>query len=125
MTSTPPKLRNTPEDDGTLLDHSLILYGSNMGDSNQHQHYDCPHILIGGASGQLKGGRHLEYPTRTISTGNLLLSVLDMYGIHLERIGTPERGGSTGRLTDLYSSQAWRAYVQTRTAALPNADAES
>ncbi len=77
MTSTPPKLRNTPEGDGTLLDHSLILYGSNMGDSNQHQHYDCPHILIGGASGQLKGGRHLEYPTRTISTGNLLLSQVD------------------------------------------------
>src|SRR5690606_40154986 len=49
------KLRNIPEGDGTLLDHSLILYGSNMGNSNQHLHYDVPHVLIGGASGRLKG----------------------------------------------------------------------
>ncbi len=55
------RLRNTPEGDGTLLDHSLILYGTNMGDSNQHLHYDVPHILVGGASGQLKGDRHLVH----------------------------------------------------------------
>jgi hypothetical protein len=90
------KLRNTPDGDGTLLDHSLILYGTNMGNSNQHLHYDVPHILTGGASGQLKGGRHLAYPSKTVPTGNMLLSVLDMYGIHQESIGD-----STGRLEKL------------------------
>lgn len=91
------KLQSTKEADGkTLLDHSLILYGTNMGDSNQHLHYDVPHILVGGASGQLKGGRHLAYPAKTYTTGNLLLSILDMYGIHKDSIGD-----STGRLTGL------------------------
>jgi hypothetical protein len=90
------KLRKTPDGDGTLLDHSLVLYGTNMGDSNQHLHYDVPHILAGGASGQLKGGRHIAFPTKTITTGNLLLSILDMYGIHQDKIGD-----STGRLPGL------------------------
>ena len=49
------KLRAIPDGDGTLLDHSLIMYGSNMGNSNQHMHYDVPHILVGGANGQLTG----------------------------------------------------------------------
>src|SRR5262249_9919342 len=87
------KLKSTPEGDGTLLDHSLILYGSNMGNSNQHQHYDAPHILAGGACGQLEGGRHLAYPSRTVPTGNLLLSILNMFGIEQENVGD-----STGRL---------------------------
>jgi hypothetical protein len=90
------KLKKTNDGDGTLLDHSLILYGTNMGDSNQHLHYDVPHILIGGASGQLEGGRHLAYPTKTITTGNLLLSILGMYGIHQDSIGD-----STGPLVGL------------------------
>jgi len=90
------KLRSTPDGDGTLLDHSLILYGSNMGDSNQHLHYDVPHVLIGGASGQLKGGRHLAFPTKTVTSGNLLLSILDMFGVAEERIGD-----STGKLVNL------------------------
>jgi hypothetical protein len=81
------KLKNTPDGDGSLLDHSLVLYGTNMGDSNQHLHYDVPHILAGGASGKLKGGRHLDFPTKTVTTGNLLLSILSMYGIHQESIG--------------------------------------
>ena len=79
-----------------MLDSSLILYGTNMGNSNQHQHYDVPHILIGGANGQLKGNRHLHYERKTVPTGNLLLSVLDLYGIHNEK-----QGDSTGRLTKL------------------------
>jgi hypothetical protein len=90
------KLKSTPDGDGTLLDHSLVLYGTNMGDSNQHLHYDVPHILAGGAAGQLKGGRHLNFPTKTITTGNLLLSVLSLYGIHQESIGD-----STGMLPGL------------------------
>ena len=90
------KLRSTKEGDSNLLDHSLVLYGTNMGDSNQHLHYDVPHILAGGASGQLKGGRHLPFPTKTVTTGNLLLSILDMYGIHQDSIGD-----SSGRLPGL------------------------
>ena len=90
------KLRGIKEGDGTLLDHSLTLYGTNMGNSNQHLHYDVPHILLGGASGQLKGGRHLAVPSKTVTTGNLLLSVLDFYGIHHDSIGD-----STGRMPNL------------------------
>jgi uncharacterized protein DUF1552 len=90
------KLRAVPEGDGTMLDHSLLLYGTNMGNSNQHQHYDVPHILVGGAGGQLAGNRHLHYDTKTVPTGNLLLRLLDMYGIHQE-----QQGDSTGRLEDL------------------------
>jgi hypothetical protein len=55
-----------------------------------------PHVLIGGAAGQLKGGRHLAFPTKTVTTGNLLLSILGMYGIHQESIGD-----STGPLVGL------------------------
>ena len=90
------KLKSIPEGDGTVLDQSLILYGTNMGNSNQHQHYDVPHILVGGANGRLKGGRHLAYERKTVTTGNLLLNVLDMYGIHQDK-----QGDSTGRLEKL------------------------
>jgi hypothetical protein len=90
------KLKATPDGDGTLLDHSLILYGTNMGNSNQHMHYDVPHVLVGGANGQLKGNRHLAYERKTVTTGNLLLSVLDLYGVHKEA-----QGDSTGRLAKL------------------------
>jgi len=86
------KLRNTPDGDGTLLDHSLVLYGTNMGDSNQHLHYDVPYILAGGASGQLKGGRHLSFPTKTVTTANLLLSVLNMFGVKQDSIGDDSTG---------------------------------
>jgi hypothetical protein len=90
------KLKATPDGDGTLLDHSLILYGTNMGNSNQHQHYDVPHILVGGANGKLKGNRTLGYERKTVTTGNMLLSVLDMFGINKDA-----QGDSTGRLPKL------------------------
>ncbi len=90
------KLKATPDGDGNLLDRSLILYGSNMGNSNQHQHYDVMHVLVGGANGQLKGNRHLTYDRKTTPTGNLLLSVLDMYGVKKDK-----QGDSTGRLAGL------------------------
>jgi hypothetical protein len=89
-------LAKTQDGDGTLLDHSLVLYGSNMGNSNQHVHYDVQHVLVGGLNGKLKGGRHLAYPTKTVPTGNLLLTLLDMYGIHEDKFGD-----STGRLENL------------------------
>jgi hypothetical protein len=90
------KLASIEEGDGTLLDHSLLLYGSNMGNPNQHLHYDVPHIIVGGKNGLMKGGRHLAYPTRTVPTGNLLLSLLDRFDIQYERFGD-----STGRLENL------------------------
>ena len=90
------KLRSIRDGDGTLLDHSLVLYGSNMGNSNQHLHYDVPHILIGGASGKLKGNRHLAFPSRTVPSSNLLLSISDFYGLHLDSFGD-----STGRIEHL------------------------
>jgi hypothetical protein len=90
------KLKEMPDGDGTMLDNSLILYGTNMGNSNQHQHYDVPHLLVGGAGGKLKGNRHIAYERKTETTGNLLLNILDMYGINKDK-----QGDSTGRLKDL------------------------
>jgi hypothetical protein len=90
------KLANTEDGDGTLLDHSLLLYGSNMGNPNQHLHYDVPHVILGGNSGRMKGGRHIAYPTKTISTGNLLLSLLDQFDIHQDSFGD-----STERLEEI------------------------
>lgn len=86
------KLKSTPDGDGTLLDHSMILYGSSMSNSNEHNHFPLPLLLIGGASGRLKGGRHLKFPERT-SMSNLLLAILDKSGIHMDKLGD-----STGML---------------------------
>jgi hypothetical protein len=90
------RLKATPDGDGSLLDHSLILYGSNMGNSNQHQHFDVGHTLVGGLHGKLKGGRFLNYPTRTATTGSVLLSILHMYGID-----SKSQGDSNGPLSKL------------------------
>jgi hypothetical protein len=87
------KLQEVKETEGTLLDQSLILYGSNMGNSNQHLHYDVPHVLVGGAGGKLKGDRHLAFASRTVPTGNLLLSILNLFDVHADSFGD-----STGRL---------------------------
>ena len=86
------KLKATPDGDGTLLDHSMILYGSSMSNSNEHNHFPLPLILLGGGSGHLKGGRHLKFPERT-PMSNMLLSVLDKSGIHMDKLGD-----STGML---------------------------
>ena len=89
-------LSKKQDGDGTLLDHSLVLYGSNMGNSNQHLHDDVPHVVIGGLNGKHKGGKHIAFPSKTVPTGNLLLSILDKFDIHMESIGD-----STGRLENL------------------------
>ena len=85
----------TPDGDGNLLDHSLILYGSGMSNSNVHNHSPLPVFVAGGAAGRMKGGRHLKYPEGT-PMANLLVSILDKAGI-------PEKsvGDSTGPLTEL------------------------
>jgi Protein of unknown function (DUF1552) len=90
------KLKDTPDGDGTLLDHTLILHGTNMGNSNQHQHYDVPHFLIGGLNGKLNGGRHIHFDRKTVTSGNLLLSILNKYGIEQDK-----QGDSTGLLEKL------------------------
>ena len=90
------KLNSIEEGEGTLLDNSVTLYGSNMGNSNQHLHYDVPMVLVGGAGGKLKGDKHLAFETKTVPTSNMLLSVLDMFGIESDSLGD-----STGRLPGL------------------------
>ena len=90
------KLKGIPDVNGTLLDNTLIMHGTNMGNSNQHQHYDVPHFLIGGRNLGLRGNRHLAYERKTVTTGNLLVSVLEMYGIKKET-----QGDSTGSLPKL------------------------
>jgi hypothetical protein len=86
------KLKSTPDGDGNLLDHSVVLYGSSMSNGNQHDHDPLPILVAGGASGQLKGDRHLAYPAHT-PMSNLMLSLLDKLGVHQESFGD-----STGTL---------------------------
>jgi Protein of unknown function (DUF1552) len=78
------RLKATADGDGNLLDHTLILWASNMGDSNLHSHKDVGHMLIGGASGGHKGGRHIRAAG---STANLLLTTLHLAGVEKDAIG--------------------------------------
>ncbi len=87
------KLKATPDGDGTLLDHSLVLYGSSLSDGNQHNFSPLPLVLAGTAAGQVKGGRHLQFPKDT-RMSNLLLAMLDKLGVRQESFGD-----STGMLT--------------------------
>jgi len=84
------KLQSTPDGDGTLLDHSMILYGSALSNGNAHDHHPLPVVLVGGGSGKIKGGRHIASNHAPMS--NLLLTMLDRVGINLETFGD-----STGR----------------------------
>ncbi|HEY3517147.1 MAG TPA: DUF1552 domain-containing protein [Gammaproteobacteria bacterium] len=77
------KLAQTPDGDGSLLDHSLFMYGSNMSNSDKHNNYPLPNILVGGANGQLKGGQQVELPEHTPLT-NLLLTVLNKAGLEMK-----------------------------------------
>jgi hypothetical protein len=86
------KMKATPDGDGSLLDHSMVLYGSAMSDGNKHNHDPLPVLLAGGASGQLKGGRHLRYAKHT-TMSNLLLAMLDKVGVPMQSFGD-----STGKL---------------------------
>jgi hypothetical protein len=86
------KLASTPDGDGTLLDHSMILYGSSMSNGNQHDHGPLPIVLLGGASGRLQGNRHLVAPAQT-PMSNLLLGMLDKLGVPQDSFGD-----STGKL---------------------------
>ena len=89
------KLRNTPDGDGSLLDHMIILYGAAISNSDRHTHGPLPTLLVGGGGGTLKGGRHLVYPEHTPLT-NLQLTLLNLLGVPTERIGD-----STGQFKEL------------------------
>ena len=77
------RLKATPEGDGTLLDHSLILYGSGMGDPNVHSHVELPIVVAGGGTGTVKGGRHIRYAEPT-PLANLHLTLLEKVGVRLD-----------------------------------------
>jgi hypothetical protein len=90
------KLKNTPEGNGSLLDHSLYLYGSGIGNPNVHDHTNLPIILAGGAAGGMKGNRHIRFKKPT-PLANLHLTLLDKVGVRLDSFAD-----STGKLTDLF-----------------------
>ncbi|HEU0124161.1 MAG TPA: DUF1552 domain-containing protein [Bryobacteraceae bacterium] len=89
------KLQATKDGDGSLLDHSMIMYGSSLSDGNRHEHLDLPTILAGGGNGRVHGGRHIRYKKGTPMT-NLFLSMLDVAGVQPEKIGD-----STGKIEHL------------------------
>jgi hypothetical protein len=90
------RLRDTPESDGSLLDHVLYLYGSGMGNPNLHDHTNLPIIVAGGAAGNMRGGRHRRYDKAT-PLANLHLTLLDKVGVHLESFAD-----SNGTAEDLF-----------------------
>jgi hypothetical protein len=89
------KMRDTPDGDGSLLDHAVLMYGTGMGDSDHHTPVNLPTVLAGGGCGTLAGGRHVQYAMDTPMM-NLGLTLLDKVGLELDRIAD-----STGRLADL------------------------
>ena len=88
------KLAKMPDGDGSMLEHSLFLYGSNMANSNAHNHYPLPTVLVGGWK-TVKGGQHIVPPERT-PLANVLLTLLDRLGIPQEKLGD-----STGELMEV------------------------
>jgi Protein of unknown function (DUF1552) len=91
------KLKATPDGDGSLLDHSMIVYGSGLSDGNRHTHVDLPVLLVG-RGGNLRLGSHIVYPQDTPMT-NLYLTLLDRMGVQAEKVG--DSTGQIEHLTDL------------------------
>jgi hypothetical protein len=89
------KLAAMPDGDGTMLDHSLFLYGSNMSNSNAHNHYPLPSAVFGGGRGKVKGGQHIKAEDHT-PLANLLLTILDRSGVPADSFGD-----STGKFSEL------------------------
>ncbi len=86
------KLRSTPDGDGSLLDHSMILYGAALSDANLHLYTDLPLLLVAGGVDGIKGGQHVKYPKRTPMT-NLLLTMLDKANVPVWRSWATARSG--------------------------------
>jgi len=89
------KLARMPDGDGTMLDHSLLLYGSNMSNSNLHNQYPLPTALVGRACGQVKGSQHINFAQRT-PLANVLLTMLQRTGVKIDKVGD-----STGAIADI------------------------
>ena len=89
------KLRATPDGDGSLLDHSIYMLGSGMGNPDVHDHSNLPIVLAGGGAGKLKGARHIKYEQQT-PLANLHLTLLDKVGVHLDSFVD-----STGKVAEL------------------------
>jgi hypothetical protein len=89
------KLRSTPDGDGSLLDHAILLYGSNMSDSNLHNADPLPALVFGHGYGRIKGGQHLKYPQDT-PHANLVFTLLERGGVPVEWLGN-----STGDLAEV------------------------
>jgi hypothetical protein len=87
------KLRATPDGDGSLLDHLMILYGAGISNSQRHAGDNLPILLLGGGTGTLKGGRHIVYKEKP-SMANLLVTIMDKMGYPVEKVG-----GSDGKLS--------------------------
>ena len=79
------KLAATSDGEGSLLDHSTLVYGAGMADSNSHAPFNIPVVLAGGGAGTIKGGRLLEFKDERLA--NLHLTLMDHMGVHLDRIG--------------------------------------
>ena len=90
------KLKSTPDEDGSLLDHSMILYGSGISDGNSHRHDDLPILLAGRAAGTIKPGRHVRCAAETPLT-NLYVSMLKRMGVQVETFG--DSTGALGALS--------------------------
>jgi hypothetical protein len=88
------KLSKMPDGDGSMLDHSLMLYGSNMSNSNAHNQYPLPTTIIGGACGKLKGNQHINFSERT-PLANVLLTMLQRAGVKADKLGD-----STGSISE-------------------------
>jgi Protein of unknown function (DUF1552) len=80
------KLDSVPDGDGTLLDHTIVLYGGGMSDANVHNNYSVPVVLAGGRGLQLKGNRHVKYPKGT-PLANLMLGLMDRFGLTVDKFG--------------------------------------
>jgi hypothetical protein len=89
------KLSKMPDGDGSMLDHSIILFGSNMSNSNAHNHFPLPTAVLGGGMGRLKGGQHIRVPDNT-PLANLHVTLLDRAGITADKLGD-----STGQISEL------------------------
>jgi hypothetical protein len=93
------KLKATPEGEGSLLDHSAILYGSGMGNPDVHDHVNLPILVAGGAAGRIKGARHIKY-AEPVPLANLHLTLLDKVGVRLDSFAD-----SNGKIPDLLEPQ--------------------
>jgi hypothetical protein len=89
------RLQSTPDGDGSLLDHSIVLFGAGISDSNMHLHHDLPILLAGGGAGRIRGDRHIRVEKHT-PLANLHVAVLDKLGVPVERLGD-----STGQIESL------------------------